>query len=51
MLQRAAEQTLSTLYVQQLLLSGLERPFRHCSRLCELRPAAIVRLLPFGGHV
>ena len=51
MLQRAAEQTLSTLYVQQLLLSGLERPFKHCSRLCELRPAAIVRLLPFSGYV
>ena len=51
MLQRAAEQTLSTLYVQQLLLSGLERPFTYCSCLCELRPAAIVKLLPFSGCV
>ena len=50
MLQRAAKRTLITLYVQHLLLSGLERPFKHCSRLCELRPAAIVRLLPFSGH-
>ena len=49
--QQAAEQTLSTLYVQQLLLSGLERPFKHCCRLCELRPAAIVKLLPFSGYL
>ena len=51
MLQQAAKQTLSTLYVQHLLLSGLERPFKHCSCLCELRPAAIVKLLPFSGYV
>ena len=51
MLQQAAQPTLSTLYVQHLLLAGLERPFKHCSRLCELRPAAIAKLLPFSGCV
>ena len=51
MLQQAAKQTMSTLYVQHLLLYGLERPFKHCRRLCELRPAAIVKLLPFSGYV
>ena len=51
MLQQAAKQTLSTLYVQHLLLSGLESPSKHCSRLCELRPAAIVKLLPFSWQV
>ncbi|CAK0784347.1 hypothetical protein CVIRNUC_007551 [Coccomyxa viridis] len=49
MLQKAGKQTLSTSECTALAVVWLRKPVQHCRRLCELRPAAIVKLLPFSG--